>query len=375
MNLYVFFTYGVSLKKWHDIGILTRELALYQELSAKNVKVTLVTYGDSSDKEILKGYPKLNLIPIYELINKDKNKYIRFLKSFVYIPFKLRKKVSRADLFKSKQIFGAWVPAILSLFCKKKFLLRTGYDFIFFFKKNKPNRTLIKLLNIIFNFVASTASIILVATEEDKSRMLSSYAGSRDKIIVSPNWIDTDSFKILKTKKNNKVLFVGRLVEQKNLFLLIDSISNTSIELDIIGSGPQKEQLKEYAKERKANVIFIDRVNNQDLPKIYNQYNIFILPSKYEGNPKVLLEAMACGLCVIGTAVSGIKELLSNDNGILFYQNKEDIKEKLIYFLKNIREQEKFGINARNFILKNYTLKKHVDFEINLYKEILKDLK
>ena len=67
MKLFVFFTYGVSLKKWHETGILSREVSLYTGLVENGVKVTFVTYGDSKEKDYIKKYRGVEVIPIYSI--------------------------------------------------------------------------------------------------------------------------------------------------------------------------------------------------------------------------------------------------------------------------------------------------------------------
>ena len=119
-------------------------------------------------------------------------------------------------------------------------------------------------------------------------------------------------------KKKKSICFVGRLSEQKNLFSLVEATVGTQCTLTIIGSGNQKEDLEKYAKEKGIKAEFIGNIPNNELPKILNQYEIFLLPSLYEGMPKALLEAMACGLPCIGTYVEGIREIIKHkENGYL----------------------------------------------------------
>ena len=81
------------------------------------IKFTFITFGDSSDKEI-KGLPKeIDVVPVYELIKHSNVKLLRFLKSFA-LPFKLRKVISKADILKTNQLNGAWVPVLEEIIYK-----------------------------------------------------------------------------------------------------------------------------------------------------------------------------------------------------------------------------------------------------------------
>ena len=140
-----------------------------------------------------------------------------------------------------------------------------------------------------------------------------------NKITVVPNYIDITKFHPIVSKKYaDRLIFVGRLNKQKNLFGLIDAVSKANVVLDIFGDGELKEKLKLYAIKNGVTVNFMGIVPNSELPQTLNHYRYFIIPSFYEGMPKALLEAMACGLVCIGTDVLGINEVIDdNINGFL----------------------------------------------------------
>ncbi|TFF87114.1 MAG: glycosyltransferase family 1 protein, partial [Promethearchaeota archaeon] len=195
------------------------------------------------------------------------------------------------------------------------------------------------------------------------------------KIIHTYNFIDDSIFKPLKIpKKKTSILFIGRLDEQKNLFNLFDALSNLKeFDLDIIGTGPLERVLKKKANALGINVNFLGIFQNNKMPEIINQYELFILPSLWEGNPKVLLEAMSCGLACIGTNVRGIKNIINHkENGYLCERDVNSIKEaiKSVYDDNSLRN--KMAFNAREFILENCSLDSIVKKEYSLYNEVLK---
>lgn len=131
----------------------------------------------------------------------------------------------------------------------------------------------------------------------------------------------------LKFKKNKtlKILNIGRLTSQKNQILILKAIKNLEINyhLIILGSGHELENLKEYCLKNNLNkkVSFINFTKNPY--KYINWCDLFILSSKYEGMPNVLIEAGYLKKNIISSnCPTGPKELIKNrQNGYLFKNN------------------------------------------------------
>ena len=168
-----------------------------------------------------------------------------------------------------------------------------------------------------------------------------------------------------------QICFVGRLDEQKNLFALLKAIKGLDVELVIVGSGPLGERLQEEVRKSRLPVRFLGNVLHQRLPDILNSSALFILPSLYEGHPKVLLEAMACGLPVIGTDVPGIRELINHrETGYLCGTSPEEIRDAIKDVLLNAKLSNHMGKNARDFVKEYFALERIVDMELTLLHEL-----
>ena len=86
MKILVFFTYGVSLRTWDKAGLLEIEVMLYKKLKDRyNVEVTFLTYGDENDYSYMNTTNGINIVPIYSILKKPKNKFLSLAKSF-FIP-------------------------------------------------------------------------------------------------------------------------------------------------------------------------------------------------------------------------------------------------------------------------------------------------
>ena len=168
------------------------------------------------------------------------------------------------------------------------------------------------------------------------------------------------------------MLFVGRLNEQKNLFALIEGCKLADQKLYLIGDGELRDELENHAKELKADIEFLGRIPNQDLPHYLNSFSIFTLPSFYEGNPKTFLEAPSSGACCLVANSPGIKEIVSHkENAYLVETSASSIAEGLKVLAQDKKLRQEMGERARSFALANCTLDSLVRFEAQIYKELL----
>jgi len=162
------------------------------------------------------------------------------------------------------------------------------------------------------------------------------------KIEYVSNGIPAEFFKKQRNfgNKVRKVLFFGRIIPVKDLKTLLRAWSmiekeNKAIELSIVGPADEnyKKELDSLIRELKLrNVKFLGAVF--DLKKkiaVYDRADIFVLPSKREGMPQVLVEAMARGNIVIASDITANKEIVKDGkNGFLFKQgDAEELADKL----------------------------------------------
>ncbi len=386
MKTLVTFTYGISLDDWDKIGIIEREISLYKELTGKKIEVSFLTYGNHKDLEFSSLLGSIKIYPISNYI-QSKIPICHLIKSFI-LPFKLKDLMKEFDIIKTNQINGCWIAYIAKILYNKKIIIRGGYEWLNRYRSfynNKGMRNYVKyLLNyswIFINelFAYKLADKIILTNEEDLSYILKYFRLKRkfknDKISLIYNFIDSNLFKPLnKVKKKNQILFIGNLKGIKNLVNLLDAFKDLKdFGLDIIGKGPYRNKLEKRARELGINVNFLGIIPNNKIPEILNQYEIFILPSYYEGNPKVLLEAMSCGIACIGTNIHGINNIIQHKyNGYLCGTSSKEIRNALLTLNKDAALRKKIGENAREFVLKNCSLNSIVKKEYLMYREILK---
>jgi glycosyltransferase involved in cell wall biosynthesis len=182
-------------------------------------------------------------------------------------------------------------------------------------------------------------------------------------IEVIPNGIDLDYFK--PSQRDGKIpqlLFTGRVVYQKGLDLLISALGELKEldwELSVIGDGSFKNQLHHLVNEQHmtSRVRFHGWCKQEQLLPILAQAHIFVNPSRHEGMPNAVLEAMASGLPIIATSIAGNEDLVvDGKNGFLVAsENIGELRNALQTLLKNKSLRLKMGNESRALVEKKFS--------------------
>lgn len=188
-----------------------------------------------------------------------------------------------------------------------------------------------------------------------------------DKLIIINNGINLPN-KEYKYKRNEiiKIGFVGRWSDEKRPEIYLQIAKKILLHFDNVaflmaGIG-MKGNLKLI---NEAGVSFLGEiVTEEEMNKLYDELTFILVPSKREGFPMVIMEAMAQGVIPIATDVGGISEhIQNNENGILIYEQegqyiKDTIFDTLNKLLKNESERERLSRNAFDYAQKHFGIEK-----------------
>ena len=373
MKLLLLMTTGMSLKRWDELGQLSRELAIYQRLGEEIGHIYIYSYGKNEEKYCLdyshiSVLSKFNFIPQWEFFPGRVLKYLNYLYNFFSIIFraKLFKKI---DIIKTNQFIGSGFGSIIKNIFKCRLFIRMGFYHTFDKERFSSDRLYFRRIKQERKYFKEANGIIV--TNKDAFEFIhEQYNIDNKKIHLIPNFIDSNVFKpIDNIVKKYDILFVGRHIEIKNLKNLLYAVKKLNLKVLFIGRGVLKNDLELIARENNINLEIIDRVDNYELPEYYNSARIFVLPSLYEGNPKVLLEAFACGCACIGSDVRGINNIIIHEkNGLLCKTDSKSICETVRILIENETLKNKIRKNARAFIEENYSIDKILNQEITIYK-------
>jgi glycosyltransferase involved in cell wall biosynthesis len=240
----------------------------------------------------------------------------------------------------------------------------------------------------IYNQITDKLTLVPVSHWLEKCLLSAWVYNDKIKVQTNYNGIDTGIFKNRRNRDWTKprILFfnIGNHSKGGTLFKNIIPKIQGEYELTIIGEPlyesvktkgwkygqtiPQYEDLSEFS----INYIHLPYVSSrQRLCEIYNQIDILIFPSLAESFGLTVLEALACGVCVIASNIGGIPEVLDDTSGYLFKSgDEEDLLTKINYALKHYTESRQKADIASNHVEK-FSLEKSCNGYLSIYQQII----
>ena len=238
----------------------------------------------------------------------------------------------------------------------------------------------ISLQKKVRSFSIKKSNIVVTPSKHLKNFILNLGFKNKIEIINNGVFIPEENTNIFTNDQIN-VTIVSRLVSHKNIKKIIRAISDLNdplIYLNIIGDGPELNQLQKISLEsnNKDNIIFHGKLNRDDINHIFLKSDIYIQASNYEGLPHSLLEAMSYGIPVLCTPVGECKEILGNeDRGYILDLpvSKNNIKSKISEIIGEKNIANKKGERGKDFINEKYNLTNSFNLYKNLFTRLLEE--
>ena len=238
----------------------------------------------------------------------------------------------------------------------------------------------ISLQKKVRSFSINKSDIVITPSQHLKNFILNLGFKNKIEIINNGVFIPEENTNIFTNDQIN-ITIVSRLVSHKNIEKIIRAISdlnNPLIYLNIIGDGPELNQLQKISLEsnNKDNIIFHGKLNRDEINHIFLNSDIYIQASKYEGLPHSLLEAMSYGIPVLCTPVGECKEILGNeDRGYILDLpvSKNNIKSKISEIIGEKDIANKKGKRGKDFINEKYNLTNSFNLYKNLFTRLLEE--
>lgn len=202
----------------------------------------------------------------------------------------------------------------------------------------------------------------------------------RPRLVTIPNGVPVSAVVDIRSRRDRgeelRLLFAGSLTHKKGIDLLIEAISqlqHRNLQLVIAGEGSQRSMLEELVVSGQLGrqVSFVGP--RDDLPDFMEWADCLIVPSRWEGLPMVILEAMSVGLPVIATSVGGIPEVIEDGvNGWLVEPgNVCSLAERLQAVLEQPEALRAVGALARQRIIGEYSIQVMAERHKALYHSLV----
>lgn len=343
-------------------GVETHLWDLVTFLSKKDWKVFVLCLRPLSVKTSWKIYESIGSLEIfripwvsglfYKFIPHPKLEFLYLFPGlFVFTPIVLLLK--RSQLIHAHGLVAGFVATFWGKVFNKKVVISTHSLYSF------PERGLYcEFAKFIFN----NADRVLCLSDKSYQEILNLGINNR-KVSRFTYWIDLNKFKkdkIVKKefgwKEDFMVLFVGRLIREKGVDILLQSVKSWDKKIGLVfaGTGPlEKEIIRQASKN--SRIHFLGKINQDNLPSIYSVADLVIVPStSEEGFGRVIMESLACGTPVIASKRGSISEAMDESVGRMIDISPENIKEAVENLFKNPSKLKSLSKNARDFAKRRY---------------------
>jgi len=255
--------------------------------------------------------------------------------------------------------------------------LRNKLKFIFSEHNVYNRRRSSKIFRLIDKFTYSRYDKVICVSEMVKDSLVKWLPEVSRKTVVIKNAVPVGEL-VEKNSMIYDILFVGRLEKAKGVDILFKSIClfkndrKKELKVAIVGDGSLRDSLKSLSKDLgvEENVEFLGI--RKDIKGLMQLSKIFVLPSRWEGLPMVILEAMALGMPVIATKVGGIPEVIEDGtDGILVEpENPEELAKAIEKLLGNEEFRKTISLNTYLKIKEEYSIEKYTEKLLHCYREV-----
>ncbi len=191
------------------------------------------------------------------------------------------------------------------------------------------------------------------------------------------NFVDTNVFHDTGSEDHGqekafRMVTVGNIKPQKNHQFLLDAfmqLKDKGVSLDIFGDGFLQPQLSKYIAEHQLPVRLMGKSRN--LQGVLQQYDLFVMSSRYEGFSLAVLEGMVMQKPMLLADIPTFREQCAETAEYFSLQNHNDFVNKVIALKNNPSKRMDMGIHSRKRVLENFTLQHHLNSLRNIYASLL----
>jgi len=344
---------------------------LFLQFASSFSKVFLI-YQTDRDALVTSRYKNIH---IYLIPRKPRSfDTLYFIGNVVRLGQKLYKKYG-IDILNASEPFGAGIAGIgLKHLIKKRFVLQIQGECLGY-PPETHSWLKRKLAFFITKIVASLSDRIRCVSNGIYEQAIRAGITEKKLFFIGPR-CNTDVFDPERTKVHRMLLrkqfgfsdnlvliFMSALLPDKGIWEFFHAFNllhlrHPQVRAMVVGDGPVLDELRRTVTKRKldSQIVFCGRVDHSEIPSYLSAGDIFVFPSRHEGMPRAVLEAMSMELPVVATPVGGVPEVIKDgETGILLKSlNPNDIVEAVERLLKTPELAKTTGKNARDLVVSRY---------------------
>jgi len=370
-----------------EIGGASRQcLKLSKALNTRHVQITIVSRKFSRHaptRTIIDGIQVFQLNTLHQLFNR---RGLRRLEVYCFLLQVLLFLISKRMVFDIIHCHSAYFPAFAAVLAGRLLqkptiikVMNSGFRNDIFRLRNEKT---IWGSGFMAGFLKHADRAVVL--NDLAFRQLLEYGFKPQQLAKIRNGVETQSvpFKTnYRIGRRARVIFVGRLDIAKGLDtlleafnLLVKSDRNGGFHLTLLGKGPLREKLQQYAVSHELSDIVTFEGERSNVNDYLTQSDIFVLPSEAEGISNSLLEAMAIGLPCIVSDIDGNNDLIKNgQNGLTV---KPGDKYAMTHALERLRQdhglRSQLGTDARRTVTQKFDIQATAGHYVRLYRSLLK---
>ncbi len=365
--------HGDSLSQWEQAGLFQRQTMLLREFQRRGMQITIVSFGGSEERAFASKLPGMRILCNW--MGLPPKFYARRLHQLFALPLLKPALVLTADaasIVVARRIAWSWqIPLVY----------RFGFVLSYVHRTTSPDdRPRIKELEGMERVGLESAAHVVTPTREIAEGMIRIEPSVASKVTVIPNFVDTQQFRPLPEEKRYDLVYVGRFSVPKNLFALLAAVERLDLSIAMVGGPLPREigtpydlsqKLRQRFGDLDGRIHWLGRLENADLPALYNRARAFIIASRTEGTNRALMEAMACGLPAIVSDVPQLRYMIEHEvNGYLCPPERDGIAAAIETVFSRPELMRKMGAKARKRAEELYALDKLADREARLLREL-----
>ncbi|MYD09230.1 MAG: glycosyltransferase family 4 protein [Chloroflexi bacterium] len=375
LTVSVFMEVTSSPRTWEGMGILEREMKLLRALCDRGLRVNLISYGGQAEND-MPASTRGGVRVLYNWMGLHPRTYMKRVFQVHALPL-LRSDVLTSfdthSMLAMLRAHWAWsIPMVMNMSYSWPLAARIN--------PTVPQSQIIEA-QAYEDEMLTKAACVIVANTDLLHTFVDRVPEAASKSHVMALYVDRDLFRPMEREKRYDLIYVGRLARIKNLEAMLEAVVRTKKTIAVIGGGtpgpdgedidPQytaglKHQFGEYK-----GIHWLGMKSNEELPAYINQARALMLCSFSEGLPRSMLEALACGVPVIGSRVGGIASTLRHEaTGILCETDAESIAAAIDTVFSQPLLLQAMGANARQYALANLSLPEYSRRKVELLTDI-----